>query len=110
MDGPRDKNGRWKDPKKGFKWDLLQHKTSGKTKNQMGECGSEGRTTAARNKRMETRSWKQEWMEATFEGGQGLEGAVAPYMDGWMESFLLTHNTVLRIVTLFNITCRNFEN
>ena len=33
------------------KWDLLQHKTSGKTKNQMGGCGSEGRTTAARNKR-----------------------------------------------------------
>ena len=38
-------------PKKGSKWDLLQHKTSGKTKNQMGGCGSEGRTTAARNKR-----------------------------------------------------------
>ena len=66
------------------KWDLLQHKTSGKTKDQMGGCGSEGRTTAARNKRMETRSWKQERMEATFEGGQRPEGAVAPYMDGWI--------------------------
>jgi hypothetical protein len=23
-------------------------------------------------------------MEATFEGGQGLEGAVVPWMDGYM--------------------------
>ena len=51
----------------------------------MGGCGSEGRTTAARNKRMEKKTLKQERMEATFEGGQGSEGAVAPYMDGWMD-------------------------
>ena len=88
MGGPCNKNGRSKDPKKGSKRDLPQHKTSVKTKDQMGGCGPEGRTTAARNKRMETRSWKQERTEATFEGGQGTEGAVAPYMDGWMDGWI----------------------
>ena len=26
-------------------------------------------------------------MEATFEGGQGPEGAGVPWMDGWMDGF-----------------------
>jgi ribosome assembly protein YihI (activator of Der GTPase) len=36
------KNERRKDPKEGSKRKLPYYKTSGKTKNQMGRCGSEG--------------------------------------------------------------------
>jgi hypothetical protein len=39
-----------------FKWNVPQHKTSGKTKNQMDKCGSEGCSTAARSKSMEEKS------------------------------------------------------
>jgi hypothetical protein len=38
------------------------------------------------NERMEEKSAKQGRVEARFEGGQGLEGAVVPYMD--MESVI----------------------
>jgi hypothetical protein len=43
-------------PKKVFKWNLLQHTTGGKTKNQMGRRGPEGCITAARSERMEEKS------------------------------------------------------
>ena len=48
----------------------------------MGGCVPQECITAAGNKRMEEKSWKYGWMEATYEGVQGSEGAVAPYMDG----------------------------
>ena len=40
-------------PKEGFKRKLLNHKISGKTKNQMGGCGPEGCITTDWDKRME---------------------------------------------------------
>ena len=50
MGRSHNKNGRRNDSKKGFKRKLLHHKTSGKTKNQMGGCGSEGCITSAGDK------------------------------------------------------------
>ena len=55
---------------------------SGKTKNKMGGRRPDGPIRDPRNKSLEETSRKQRRMEASCEGGQGPEGAVAPYM-GW---------------------------
>jgi hypothetical protein len=46
-------NGRTKDFKKGLKRKIPYCETSGKTKNQMGGCGSERCSTSAEDERME---------------------------------------------------------
>jgi hypothetical protein len=50
----------------------------------MGGCCA-GRITDIRDSKMEENSGKYGRMEATFEGSQGPEGAVVPWMDGCMD-------------------------
>ena len=54
------------------------YKAIGKTKNKMGGRPPEGHITDPRNTRTEETSRRQRRMKASFEGGQGPEGAVAP--------------------------------
>ena len=51
----------------------------------MGGRLPEGCITGARNTRMEETTWRYRKVEALFEGGPGPAGAVAPYVEGWMD-------------------------
>ena len=58
MGRPYNENGGGEDPKKDSKWNLLQHKNSGKAKNQMGGRGPERCMAIIRNEKMEEKSKK----------------------------------------------------
>ena len=60
-------------------------KTSGKTKNKMGGRRPE-RITNPRTARMEETSRRLRKREASSDGGQGPEGALASWMDRWKGS------------------------
>jgi hypothetical protein len=69
------------------KREILQNKTRGKTTNKMeGRC-TERCLPVPRGTRMEETSWGQGRMEASFEGGQGPEGAVPSWMDGRTDGY-----------------------
>jgi hypothetical protein len=53
-------------------------------KNKMEGCHPEGSITDHWNVRCKEPSWGWRRMEASFEGRQGPEGAVVPWMDGWV--------------------------
>ena len=99
--GPYNKNGGGEDPKKDPKWNLLQNKTSGKTKNQMGGRCPERCIAIIRNEKMEEKRKKWWRVQARFEGGQGPEGAVAP-IDGWMISSEIVYEPINVVLSLDN--------
>ena len=72
------KDGRWKVPKKSFLVKNFIIQDSGKNTYMMGRRHPDGHITDPRNKRMEETSRRQRRTEASSEGCQGPEGAVAP--------------------------------
>ena len=64
---------------------LLSQLKQHKIKNKMRRRQSEGHSTDPRNTRVEETSRRQRRMETFSEEDQGPEGAIVPWMDGWMD-------------------------
>ena len=47
-------------------------------------------------------------MEASYEGGQGLEGAVAPYME-WMDGCLYLNTVLDYLSSLFSVCVETMQ-
>jgi hypothetical protein len=56
---------------------------------------------------MEEKSGKYGRMEVTFEIGQGQEGAVVPWMDGWTVLFVHEFFLVVRHIYLIQLRSIN---
>ena len=72
----------------------------------MAECCAEGRITDIRDASMEEKSGKYGRMEATFQGGQGPERSVVPWMDGWMDGGLTMIYYIPKSLFFFGLSQR----
>jgi hypothetical protein len=70
----------------------------------MGGCCAEERIIDIRDARMEERSGKKGRMQGTFEGGQGPERAVVPWIDGRIFTPTNAH-----MYSVINFCCSNFS-
>jgi len=61
-------------------------KISRKTKKKLGGRCPEGCITGPKNTKLEEKNWERKRMEAPFEEDQGPRGALALYMDGWINT------------------------
>jgi hypothetical protein len=86
-----------KGSQKSSEWEIPQHRIRRITRNKMEGRRPEGCTTDSRNTRLEESSWGWRRMEARFEGGQGSERAVVPFMDGWMDGWMDGLNFLVKL-------------